>query len=318
MDVATSQQLQDYYDRYRDAEIIFTKNILQTLKIDPRQIYVKCNGGQWPCIINSISFLAAKVIIGSKGGAYAAITRQDVGSVNLRIYFVESDNQPVSFFVTGKVAEITPYMSTQDLVVATLKFTQRPPDVLIEKLGTILDANSNAARRKEERIILNPEVKRRIGLQKEETIVQIDGVPRRCVLRDLSFSGAKVILMGIAKFIQGKTTLIHIRFEDPFEVVNMKGTIVKTDPIQGRQDIIFVAIKFDDATVPMGYKLRINNYLANMKKHILSQIDNTQVDSFQKQQIKPKVASPAPKVQVASQSEEPATADFPDMLNIDG
>ena len=88
MGITTSQQLQNYYDLFRDTEVTYTKDILRTLAIDPRQIYIKCNGGQWPCIINSTSFQMAKIIVGTKGGAFAQISRKDPPSVSLRFYFL--------------------------------------------------------------------------------------------------------------------------------------------------------------------------------------------------------------------------------------
>lgn len=274
MGLATSQQLQNYYDLYRDREITFTKDILKTLNVDPRQIYIKCSGNQWPCIINSTSLMLAKIIVGSKGGAYQQLTKKDAtGPVSLRFCFTDSDKQLVSFFVNGRVTEVSPYMNSSELAVITITFNQRPPDDLIEKVGTLLDANANAVRRKEERIVLNPEVKRKMGLHKEETIVQVQGVPRRCILRDISFSGAKIILMGISKFIQNKETILQIRFDEPTEIVAIRGMIVLTAQIEGRQDLIVASIKFDETTVPLNYKIRINNYLTNLRKTMLS-IDN--------------------------------------------
>ena len=201
MALVTTQQLQDYYDHYRDTEIPFTKEITRILNVDPRQIYVKCNGNQWPCILNSSSLMACKIILGVKGGAYAMLSQKETGPVSVRFCFIDSDKQMLAFFVNGKVSEIKPYMNSAELSVITISFSQRPPDDLIERLGTLLDANANAIRRKEERIIINADVKRKLGLTKEEAIVQIQGVPRHCILRDLSFGGVKIIMMGIQKII---------------------------------------------------------------------------------------------------------------------
>ena len=70
MGVTTSQQLTRYYELYRDTEITFTKEVIRTLHLDPRQIYIKCSGSQWPCIINSTSLMAARVIIGTNKVTY--------------------------------------------------------------------------------------------------------------------------------------------------------------------------------------------------------------------------------------------------------
>lgn len=276
MALVTTQQLQDYYDHYRDSEITFTKEITQILKVDPRQIYVKCNGNQWPCIINSTSLMACRIIVGVKGGAYAMLSQKETGPVQVRFCFTNSDGQLISFFVNGRVSDIKPYMNSAELAIITISFTQRPPDDLIERLGTLLDANANAMRRKDERIILNADVKRKLGLAKEEAIVQIQGVPRHCIIRDLSFGGVKIIMVGIQKYVENQQALLQMRFEDPAEVIQVGGVVVASSPVEGRKDILMVSIKFGDKTVPIAYRIRINNYLVNLRKHVFAPAETTE------------------------------------------
>lgn len=287
MGITTSQQLQNYYDIFRDKEVIYTKDVLRTLAVDPRQIYVKCNGAQWPCIINSTSFLLAKIIVGTKGGAYAAMTKKDSPPVSLRFYFVQQHDQPISFFVTGRVTDVSQYMNSADLAIITITFSQRPPDDLIDKIGTMLEANSNAIRRKEERIIITEETKRKLFISKDETIIFIQNVPRRCILRDISFSGAKVLLLGIEKFIQGKDVILRIRFDEPDEIITLEGHVVKTSPVEGRPEIIYACLQFDEAKVPTSYKIRINTYLTTVRKNILSAVSQEQQNAQQTDEKKP-------------------------------
>lgn len=279
MGIITSQQLQNYYDFYRDKEVTYTKEVLRTLAVDPRQIYVKCNGAQWPCIINSTSFQIARIIVGTKGGAYAAMAKKDPPPVSLRFYFIQQHDQPISFFVTGRITDISPYMNSTELAVITLTFTQRPPDDLIEKIGSMLEANSNAIRRKDERIIITDDAKRRMNMTRDETIIFIQNVPRRCILRDISFSGAKVILLGIEKFIQGKETILRIHFDEPDEIIQLAGHVVKTSPVEGRPEIIYACLQFDEAAVPTSYRIRINTYLTSMRKTILNTVQQQQENS---------------------------------------
>lgn len=274
MGIATSQQLTRYYDQYRDTEITFTKDIIRALGLDPRQIYVKCNGGQWPCIINSTSFQLARIIVGTKGGAFSELAKKDAPNVNIRFCFrTEAENETIMFLVTGRVAQIQPYMNSKELVVVTIQFTQRPPDDLIEIVGRLLEANANAVRRREERIIINEDSKRKLGLSKEECIVVIQGVPRHCVLRDVSFSGAKILLIGLSQFLKNKEADLRLDFDDPAETLQIKGTIVAADLIQGRKDICAASIRFDESQVPLSYKLHINDYLTQVRKTQLSASD---------------------------------------------
>ncbi len=264
MGVVTSQKISVYYDQYRDKEITFTKDILKTLGIDPRQIYIKCNGVQWPCIINSISLMNSRIILGTKGGAYAQLTKTENVPVSLRLFFTDTGNQTMSFFVAAHVTNVTPYMNSDNLAVITLSYTQRPPDDLIEKIGVLLETNANAIRRREDRIIINDDSKRRLGLTKAESFIYIQNVPRHCVVRDLSFFGAKVILIGVPKFLETKEAVLCLLFDDIPNPVVIKGHVVNATRIEGRKDLIFVNLKFDEENVPFVYKLHINTYLSTV------------------------------------------------------
>lgn len=267
--ITTNQQINEYYNKYRENEIIFSKDIMRFLRLDPRQIYVKCAGSQWPCIINSTSFQQAKIIIGTNGGAFHQITKKDAPPVNLRFCFIESDNQPLIFFVTCRVTDVTPYMNSKELAILTLSFTQRPPDDLIYKIGSLIDANQGFIYRKEERIVLNEDTKRLLGINKKESIVYIQSVPRRCILWNLSFTGSKIVVLGVSKFLENKDCIIRLLFSDPTEIIDVKGTIVSVKTVEGRQDLVEAGIKFDENQVPLAYKMRINDFLSNRRKKFL-------------------------------------------------
>lgn len=269
MAIVTSQQISRFYDLYRDKEIIFSKDIIKILNLDPRQIYIKCNSGQWPCIINSSSLMLARIIIGTKGGAYAAIQKTNT-PVSLRFFFADPNGQTMSFFVNAHVTSIDPYMESKELAIATLTFNSKPPDILIEMLGRLLETKANSAARKEERIALTAESKRRLGLLKEETTLLIQNVPRNCIVRNLSFSGAKLIMMGVAHFLQDKEAVLQLEFEEPREILPLKGTIVTAEPVEGRKELLALSIHFDEASVPISYKIHINNCLTAVRQKMLN------------------------------------------------
>ncbi len=274
MGITTSQQINQYYDLYRDTNIIFSREILKVLRIDPRQIYIKCNGVQWACIINSSSLVKAKIIIGTKGGAYAAIQKINT-PVSLRFYFTDSYGKPMSLFVNCRVSEIESYMDSNDLAIATLEFNSKPPDDLIEALGKLLETNNNYVKRSEERIMITPDSMRYLSLTKKETQVFIEKVPRNCIVRDISFRGAKVLMMGLAHFLQEKETILRLIFEDPAEVLDLKGKIVQVENIEGRKDLVAFSMHFYEDSIPISYKMHVNKYLTSFRKKMLNASEET-------------------------------------------
>lgn len=238
--------------------------------------------------------MLARIIVGTKGGAFSELAKKDAPNVNIRFCFrTEAENETITFLVAGRVTQIQPYMNSKELVVVTIQFTQRPPDDLIEIVGRLLEANANAVRRREERIVINDDSKRKLGLSREECIVVIQGVPRHCVLRDLSFSGAKILLIGLSQFLSNKEAVLRIDFDDPAETLQIKGTVVSADIIQGRKDICAASIRFDEQQVPLSYKLHLNDFLTQVRKTQLSASDQIAQQKAAQQAEMAKTQQPA-------------------------
>ena len=263
MAFATSQQLNKYYDLYKGIDVPFSKEVIAALNFNPRQAIVRCSGGQWPCIISSVSMTKAKIMCGKKSGFIEKL-QNGVTSVNIRFTFFE-DN--LSFFVAAKLIGMSPSSDiNEDLVLISFEYTQRAPDDLIEKLGVLLEANINSQKRKSERISLSAENARKISLDQKETVVFLDNIPRRCILKDISFTGAKVFLVGIANFVINKDVTMRLTFDDPHVVLAIKGKSVRVDNVEGRKDLIAIAIDFYPQTVPMIYKMYLNRYFSFIRK----------------------------------------------------
>ena len=269
MGVTTSHHISNYYDFFRDKEIVFTKANVKALKMDPRQVYLKCKGGQWPCIINSSSLQQARVFVGSTSGVFNLIRKQKDLPISIRYCFLDNNQQPVMFFVNCVVTEVKPYANSKELVILTLNFTQRPPDDLILRLGEFLEVNENFKTRKEERISLNENSLRQLSIPKEESFVFISGVPRKCIMKDLSFGGARVMLIGIPKFLLDKRVELKIFFTDINEKVSIPGVIKGANFLEGRKDICVINMEFDTDNVPMSYKFHINSYITSYQKQII-------------------------------------------------
>lgn len=262
MALLTSQQISKYYDTFKTIDVTFTKEVIKTTALQPQQVCLKCVGEQWPCVIYSSSFSGAKLLASAKTQLVERIKGAN-NMVSLRFSFkISEKTDPRAFFVAGKVTGFAPYaQSNEDLQFISIQYTQRPPDDLIEILGRLLEANVNSARRRDERILLTADSMRRIGLQSKDTVVFIQGVPRKCIIRDLSFCGAKVIVVGLAKFLVGKECLLRTEFEDPRQALDIRGKVVRFEDVEGRKDLAAVAVQFDVQHIPMNYKIHINDFI---------------------------------------------------------
>jgi hypothetical protein len=267
MSIPTSQQIGKWYDLYKTIDVTFTKEIIKSTGLDTRGVCLKCVGEQWPCVLYSSSFSGAKVIASSKQSLSERVTKAN-GLVSIRFSFKSSDNpDPVSFFIGGKVLGYSNYaQSGGDLQYVSVQYTQRPPDDFIDIIGRLLEANMNSTRRRDERILLNPDAMRRLNLVSKDSFIFVQGVPRKCILRDLSFSGSKAIIVGLAKFLVGKECLLRVEMDEPRESLEIKGSIVRFEDVEGRKDLTAIAIHFDESCVPMNFKMHINDYLSQVRQ----------------------------------------------------
>ncbi|MDR2953026.1 MAG: PilZ domain-containing protein [Treponema sp.] len=265
MAVLTSQKITVYYERFKDIEVTYTKEILQVTGLLTQQVHLKCGNDFWPCVIYSASFQTAKIVANTKSGLLAKLQNAN-NYVNLRFCFKspESSN-PLTFFVAARVLGFSPYGGSADIQMLTLQFTNRPPDDLIEIMGRVLDANVNSSKRKDERIPLNQDNLRKLKILSTESAVFIGGVPRRCILRDLSFSGSKLIMMGVAKFLADKEAALRLDFDDPRENFVIKGKMIRIENVEGKKEMVAIAMVFDEALVPMGFKIRLNDMLTTIR-----------------------------------------------------
>jgi len=261
MGVLTSQKISTYYERFKNIDVTFTKEMIQITGLLTQQIHLKCGNDFWPCVVYTTSFAGAKVVANVKTGLLGKLQAAN-NFVNLRFCFKPpGETNTVTFFVAARVLASAPYGNSQDVNMFTIQFSNRPPDDFIEIVGRVLDANVNSAKRKDDRVPLTTDNMRKLNIPSTETAVFIEKVPRRCILRDISFSGAKIVMLGIAKFLLDKEAALRIDFNDPREIYNIKGKFIRAENVEGKKEMVALALNFDEGAVPMGFKIRLNDML---------------------------------------------------------
>jgi hypothetical protein len=268
MSILNTQKIEALYNTFKGIDITFTKDMIQVTGLITEQVHLKCGSDFWPCVLFSTSFQGAKIVANIKSGLVDKLQKAN-NSISLRFCFkdVETGN-PLTFFVAGRVIGLAPYKNSEDVSLLSVQFTQRPPDDLIEIVGRVLDANVNSSKRKTDRILITTEAQRKLKLLSKETVAFIQGVPRRCILREVAFYNAKVIMLGVAKFIVDKETSLRFDFDDPRESFSVKGKFVHSEEVEGKQEMVALAMEYDEPSLPMGYKIRINEYLNSVRGSI--------------------------------------------------
>ncbi|MDR0540540.1 MAG: pilus assembly protein PilZ [Spirochaetaceae bacterium] len=258
------QKINDYYDQFKSVDVTFTKEVIQITGLVAKEIQLKCTSDFFPCVIYSTSFEAVKVVANNKSGLLHKLKSTN-NVLSIRFFFkLRGTEEQVVFLVPARVTGTSSYGSSPDMSLFTLVFSARPPDDLIEIMGCILEANMNFTKRKDERLTITPDAMRKMSLKAKDIFVVIDASTHRCVLREVFFSGARLVMLDKTAPENGKLVAIRLEFDDPREECILSGKIVKFDTVTGNDDMYVITVVYTD-TVPMSYKVRLNNFLTSIK-----------------------------------------------------
>ena len=172
----------------------------------PRNMYLRVLDRELPCTVFSSSMASARVIANVKANFFLDLKRPNT-RLALRWCFKRQDKaEPMTFFVPCRATGFTHFnVQKPGVQMMTLMFTQKPPNDLIEILGGLLEANWNSQQRREERIPITPENMKKLGMESRDATLRIGETSRPCLLRDLSFIGAEVLVPGLTRIGFRKT-----------------------------------------------------------------------------------------------------------------
>lgn len=261
-----SQKLQELYEEYGSKEIAFNKSIRNATGVDTQKICLKIGGEHLPCILYSCSMNDAKVIMPLDTEAFEMIKRAK-NLVNLRFAFCPKNSKaPIIFFVSSIIKGFTSFeLQHESSYLVSLEFNQRPPDDLIETIGTIFQSIENFERRRELRITLDSNVVEDMEITSVNTYCVVDSIRRPCILKNLSASGCGIIMMCNPKFLINKKITIAIYLYNHKEPILLEGEIKRSEGIEGRHDLYLMGILLNSDEIPYSYKDMINSYIDHLE-----------------------------------------------------
>ncbi len=259
----TSQHLARLYEEFSQTEVTFNTQVILESGLITSEVHLTVGSRHLGCVLYASSMKGARIIIEATPAEEDALARNtSTASLHLGFHRKE-DKTPVTFFIPCRIESLSEYSARRPLVrFASLEFTQRPSDALVETLGSLLEIKSNELRRRDQRIVMTPDIMKRIGLQSRESCIAVEGTPRRCFLRDLSFGGAKVLLstLGLPSS-PGRVHLKLNRCEAPGEPV-LDGSVVRVEDVEGHADLVALSIQYS-SDPPISYKQKINSVFSS-------------------------------------------------------
>ena len=257
----SAEKIAEYYHQYRYQEIRFDEKAIDASGLIQRELYLQCGESRWSCKIRTASLTGAKVEVKLTQEEIQSILAAGDVSVNYSFAGLKAMPIPMSYTVDFVISDESSIVRLKtDAWVLSLSTTKQPPDYVIEVFGDLLRFRATSKGRQEERIEINANSAAQLGLKSMTTNITLDGVMNECVLRDLSFSGAAVLLSSGEKKKPAKG-ILQLLFLKPDTIFELTGTVMRYQLEKGSSGSYFAGLRFEEAVIPLDYKMRINALL---------------------------------------------------------
>jgi hypothetical protein len=258
----TAQHLARLYEEFSATEVTFNAQVIIESGLVTSDVRLTIGSRHLPSVLYACSMKAARVIV--EVGSDANDLLHGNPSATLHLAFKpRGEKAAVSFIVGCRVESLSEYsVQKQHVRFAALDFTQKPPDVLVGILGSMLEIKSNALRRRDQRVVLTPENMKKIGLDSRESCLAVNGSSLRCLVRDLSFGGAKVLLSMLGLPEGSQRVLLKLQKCEINDDTVLDGSIVRVEDVEGHTDLVALSIKYA-TDPPISYKQKINSIFSS-------------------------------------------------------
>jgi hypothetical protein len=259
---AASRKVAHFYRTYGDTEIAFNARVILSSGLLTNDITLKVGELHLPCVLYACSMRGARVIA-EVGEAVSGELARHNNIAALRFGFRPTgEPTDITFFVSCRVESLSEYHPHKpQFRFISLSFLQQPPDALISILGSLIEIAANEVRRRDERIVVNDENMKKIGLESRESCVAIAGSTRRCIVRDLSFSGAKILVTSPGSVTGESRVMLKLSKCEKQDPTVLDGSVVRVEQVEGRNDVVALSIHYSSEP-PISYRQRINSYFA--------------------------------------------------------
>ncbi len=265
MPTVAATKISEYYDKYKDQEVYFSKSICEITGLVSEKLKFKVGSYELPCVLYASSLERIIIILN--------LTENDMQKVKMArglatikfCFFPTSAKTPLSFFISCRIKKINSFkLTTSSAFIITLDFNQRPPDDFIEIIGQIVDNSVKFNNRKELRIRLDDKIAVSLGMESVKGFAVIDENTKPCIFADISTSGCCIIMTDSPEIEDHKAITLKLSING--NAININAMIVRSEKVNNRPELTRLGILYEKDEIPYIYKNMINNYLDMLEK----------------------------------------------------
>jgi hypothetical protein len=246
--------LQNLYQEYLDTELTYSKEVAAGLGVLPADSSIKWGGELFPCVVHSCSFRAAKVLVRLNASQWDAM-QLGTKITTLTLTFLHPKTAKKELFQFNGTLQVHQQHGAGEGELSILMgvlFSHRPPEGFLQAHGSYLNLKKEANQRREDRIALTNDNRSLMELSSLNTVVTVEHIDRKCLLRELSYNGARVILTGVAPFLLDKPFVLDVPFAGRPPLL-IPGTIVRAEAVEGHRGLAVIALGYHPDRVPVDY-----------------------------------------------------------------
>lgn len=278
MGVLGAAALQKVYERYQRTEVAYSAQVADVVGLAAAQCSLKFKGLELPCRLHAASFTEAKILITLPEQKLGALKDESAQALLRLVFRVDAAGRKEPVQLAGPVAITQVRRGPEGVLILLLTqtFSHRPSDTFLEAQSTFLEMQAEIGRRREDRIPLNEQTLGILGLPEAQTLVHVDQVPRKCLIRELSFGGARVVLTGLAQFLNDKPALLELHFPETGKLCP-EGRVVRAEALGDHKGLAVLGLRFDEEKIPVAYLDHLHKaYRKGLDKHVLTGVGGGQ------------------------------------------
>lgn len=246
--------IQNLYQEFLDTELTYSREVAGGLGVLPAESKLKWAGEVFPCVLHSCSFRTAKILVRVTG------TRRKLNVFESRLATLTATfvlpktgkKELIQFNGTLQIPNQEGSDEAELAILVVLEFSHRPSEGFLQAQGSYLRLKKEANQRSEDRIALSVENREMMGLASLNTLVAVENIDRKCLLREFSYSGARVILTGVAPFLLGKRFSLNVPLIGR-SALAIPGSILRAEAVDGHRGLAVIALGYYPDRVPVDY-----------------------------------------------------------------
>lgn len=263
--IRSSSDLQDLYDSYNGVETVLTGSVVSKTGLQNKaslRLSDSSEGeSEFPSILYSLSMNKIKIFSKLKDKDLQRISRHASWSTITLFIKDEEEDKDNILLIKVKLLGISNYPNQRDdLFLLVFELNQTTPSLLVERLGGLFKDKEITAKRVQERIILNRQALISLNLPTQKTVFRLEDETYSCIVLDISLGGMKIFVpRKEVEGVQGLDILITLPFSQ--ESIELKGTIIRREILESKEDYMLWAIRLNEKSIPRRYIQILENYL---------------------------------------------------------